>query len=286
MRRHLQRARPIAEAANVNMIAFSTDWSLAGGNTFIMGFLPFDQIERVVGYAVGHSVRTMGILAPNTDYGRAVATGTQTIGRRFGMELPAITTFPPQSHNLADILKSFARYDESAPPDASAPPPYDAVMMAVGGNQAITVANLLSNDNLPPSRVRRIGTGLFDDENLAAESNLDGAWFAAPSPRLRRDFEQRYQQLYSARPPRLSTLAYDATALAAVLAQRGLQSGNAPTFDKAAITNPNGFAGIDGIFRFRPDGTVERGLAVLEFKRGTIQVLEDAPQTFQSYTPY
>jgi ABC-type branched-subunit amino acid transport system substrate-binding protein len=121
----------------------------------------------------------------------------------------------------------------------------------------------------------------MDDTALATEPSLEGTWFAAPSPNLRRDFTQKYMGTYGKPAPRLATLAYDATALAAVLAQRGIQQTGQPSFDHAAITNPNGFTGINGIFRFRSDGTAERGLAVLEFKHGQITVIDKAPRTFQ-----
>ncbi|MFP4464746.1 MAG: penicillin-binding protein activator, partial [Alphaproteobacteria bacterium] len=82
-------------------------------------------------------------------------------------------------------------------------------------------------------------------------------------------------------PPRLSSLAYDATAFSVILAYTGLQQNGSPAYDRQSITNPNGFSGIDGIFRFRPDGIVERGLAVLEYKNGRISVINQAPDTFQ-----
>ncbi|MCD8520566.1 MAG: hypothetical protein LRY57_04695 [Alphaproteobacteria bacterium] len=108
----------------------------------------------------------------------------------------------------------------------------------------------------------------------------------SPSPNLRKEFEQRYRSLHGAAPPRLATLAYDATALAAVLAQTGLQGAGRPAFDAASITNPNGFAGVDGIFRFRQNGLVERGLAILEFRNGQAVVIDEAPRTFEAATAY
>ena len=38
----------------------------------------------------------------------------------------------------------------------------------------------------------------------------------------------------------------------------------AQRFSPEVLTNPSGFAGIDGLFRFRADGTNERGLAVMK----------------------
>jgi hypothetical protein len=153
--------------------------------------------------------------------------------------------------------------------------------MPTGGDTAKIVSNMLTKLDLTPNKVRRLGTGLFDDPSLTQESALEGAWFAAPAPAARAAFENRFLQSYGYSAPRLTTLAYDATALAAILAKRGLSSPTAaPGYDRESLMNPNGFAGIDGIFRFRPDGTAERGLAVLEIKRGSMQVIEDAPKTF------
>lgn len=278
----VRAVKPVIQRAGINMISFSTDWELAGRNTFIMGFLPFDQIERVAQYAAAKNLTQIGIIAPRTPYGQAVISTLNAIAPRYGIHTADILQFAPRSSNLSPELRHFTRYDIRTAPDqtAPAPLPFDAVLMPVGGIQARSIANLLSYYDMPPKKVRRLGTGLFDDPGLASEANLDGAWFAAPSPRLRKSFESRFLSTYGYPAPRLASLAYDATALAAILARRGLQRNGRPAFDKASITNPNGFAGIDGIFRFRPDGTAERGLAILSYKRGKIVVLEEAPQTF------
>lgn len=102
---------------------------------------------------------------------------------------------------------------------------------------------------------------------------------------MRKKFEDKYSQTYGQKPPRLSSMAYDATALAAVLARTGFQQAGRPAFDRAALTNPNGFAGMDGIFRFGTDNLVERGLAVLEIRHRRIVEIDPAPKTFQTARP-
>ncbi len=281
-------AKPVASRANINIIAFSTDWQVAGGNTYLMGFMPFDQIDRVVGYAASKNIRRIGVLAASDNYGRIVSQAYQAATTRYGLPPAMIEYYDPRSGNLSPIIQKFTRHEErKAQAEASAsgayaPLPYDAVFMSAGGDTALSIANLLSYHDMPPGSVRRLGTGLFDDKKLARERGLDGAWFAAPSPGPRETFEHRYTETYSANAPRLASLAYDATALAAVLAQRGLIENGRPAFDRRAISNPNGFSGIDGIFRFRANGTAERGLAILEYQRGQIIVKEDAPKTFQA----
>lgn len=276
----VRAVKPVAASARINILAFSTDWTLAGNNAFIMGFLPFDQIERLTKYVASRHVNNIGVIAPNNNYGRVVMKAYKNLASRHGIQTRKEQTFNPKSRNLGQDIRQFTNYDARSA-DKTLPQPFDAVLMPVGGQQAVTIANLITQYGLPPSRVKRLGTGLMDDTSLRGEPSLNGAWFAAPAPNARKDFEQKYQATYGKSAPRLATLAYDATALSAVLAQRGLQNGGRPQFDRSALMNPNGFYGIDGIFRFRPDGTAERGLAILEFRRGTTVVIDDAPTTFQ-----
>ncbi len=308
-------AAPVANRYDVNMLAFSTDWTLVGKNTYIMGFLPFAQVNRIVSYAAGQGLNRIGVVVPDTPYGRAVLDSYKMASRQWPLETVETLKFLPFDQNLDEELRAFSRYDarkkaddlrmenvanhaESEDVSSMLDPafmPYDAVLMAVGGNQARTIAGSLSYYDLPPRYVRRLGTGLMDDPSLALESALDGTFFAAPSPRLHKDFEQRYAGVYGEVPPRLASLAYDATSLAVLLArttetsrsERTEQAGffaryaASSPFSDRALTSPNGFAGIDGIFRFRPDGLIERGLAVLGYQGGRIVEIDPAPKTFQ-----
>ncbi len=323
----VRAAKPITERARIQMLSFSTDWSLAGGNTFIMGFLPFDQVERIVSYYSAHNnLGRIGVIAPQSPYGNTVTQLYRRLEDRYGLETVSIEQYAPQTPNLAPLVRNFTDFDkrtaaaeeiahatmlenmnakaikkaqskgislndieladidedEIAKAKLELGAPFDAVLMPVGGQAAITISNLMSQYDLPPRMTKRLGTGLFDDLSLASEVSMRGAWFAAPSPRSRQNFESRYKSIYGKAPPRLSSLAYDATALTAVLAQRGLQSHGTPSFDRTSITNPNGFSGIDGIFRFHENGIAERGLAILEYQRGKIVEIDPAPKTFQN----
>lgn len=271
-------AQSVAARRNVNLVTFSTDWTLAGNNTFVMGFLPFAQVQRVTRYAAANGIRRIGVLAPQDKYGNAVKKSFEQNAYQNAITITKSMQFDPNDRNLSPKLQPFA-VDTSGVQGSA---PYEAVFMPIGGTQAGVIGSALSYYGLPPSKVRRLGTGLLDDTKLASEANLQGAWFAAPSPQARRPFEERYASTYGTKPPRLATLAYDATALSAVLAANGFQTTGRPDFTRQALMNPNGFAGIDGIFRFRNNGLVERGLAVLEYRNGRIIEVNPAPQTFQN----
>jgi ABC-type branched-subunit amino acid transport system substrate-binding protein len=296
-----------AQARAVNVIAFSNDMSVAGANVFVMGLAPGPQIERVVGYAAAQGLQRFALLAPNNSYGHAVITATQGAVSGYGAELTRLSAFDPAAPDPSPQVRALGDYDERKKAleeqraeletrgdetslaqleelenlDTIGSPEFEAVLLPLGGQSLMTIAPLLAFYDIDPEEVQFMGTALWDDPRLGSEVTLRGGWYAAPSPALWKEFSGRYKAVYGDVPPRLAALAYDATALAAVLARSGTQVGANPDFGSAAITQASGFAGIDGIFRFRPTGEIERGLAVLEMGQKGITVLDPAPVSFE-----
>ncbi len=277
----VRAAQRLTNSANVPMIAFSTDWTLANRRTFLIGFLPFDQVERVTSYAVSQGLSRHGVLSPSNTYGDGVISAYRTVAPKLGVQNSRIERFDPKGKDLAVKMEIFSDYNARKASNNAYGAPFDAVLLPVGGAQARQVGSFLNHYDLPPRDVRRLGTGLMDDSSLANDSTLSGTWFAAPSMHLRSKFERRYRNVYGNTPPRIASLAYDATALATILAQMGLKDRGRPAYSYSDFTNPNGFSGVDGIFRFRPDGISERGLAVLEFQKGRIVEIDPAPKSFK-----
>ena len=179
-------------------------------------------------------------------------------------------------------------YDEgsrlSAPPPSGWPTPPRAsgklaILVPVAPPRLTTRAGLARRPPAStPSSVQLIGTGVWDMPGIGSEAMLRGAWYAAPDPARRADFERKYVATYGRPPHRLATLAYDAVSLAGQLAR--LKPGG--DFSAEAITNPNGWSGVDGVFRFLPDGRTERALAVIEIQGDRGVVVSPAPTTFAS----
>jgi ABC-type branched-subunit amino acid transport system substrate-binding protein len=263
----VKAAKPVLAAANIPAVAFSTDWTLADGNTYVFGFLPFQQVNRVVSYAQSRNVNRLAVIAPNTEYANLVVSFLQRDGIR-----PVDTLrYAPGQADISQQVGAFAGRNKTADGGRT----FDALLLPLGGESLRSLTALLDQHGLRQGRL--LGTGLWDDPGALSDPLLTGGWFAAPDPRARHDFERRYQQTYGGQPLRLATLAYDATALAAVLA-RSDDSGE--PYSRSRMTAGRGFAGIDGVFRFRSDGLAERGLAVLEIGGGAARVIDPAPTAF------
>jgi len=296
-------AGAIARAANVPVVAFSSDRSVAGGGTYTMGFLPSAEISRIVAYARAKGVRRFAALAPDNIYGETVVSALEAAVAANAATISRVQYYDPHATDFSPAVRALANYDarrhallaqrkelEGNEDEVSRRAlkrleklqtigdlPFDALLLADGGKRLQAIAALLPFYDIDPAKVRMLGTGQWDIPGLGAEPALVGGWFAAPSPAARMDFETAYKEAYGRAPPRLATLAYDATALAMVLAQ----ADKGANFSAAAITVPSGFWGRDGIFRFLPSGLAERGLAVMKVGRRGPEIISRAQETFQ-----
>jgi branched-chain amino acid transport system substrate-binding protein len=291
----VEAVKPIAHDAHLNIIAFSTVTDLAGGNAFLMGFLPRQEVVREVLYARQRAIARFAVLAPDTAYGHLMADSLRDAASATGGTVAKIVFYDPRTGDASAAVQRLLpgsaappndnplRPNEAIPaaPDQAIPatpavPSFDALLLPEGGSQLRNIARALSTTGLDTKATRLLGSGLWDVSDIGNEPALDGGWFAASPPEARRDFEQRYRATYGSEPPRLASLGYDAAALAAVLA-RGERG---PPFSREAILDTNGFSGVDGLFRFTPDGLVQRSLAVLEVEPQGNIVVSPAPRSF------
>ncbi len=256
---------PIARDRGIPVLAFSTERGVAGNGVYLLSFLPQSEVKRVVSYAVSQGHHNLAAMVPQTPYGDVISGAFTDAVKSAGATSVDIEHFAP---NSATVM---------APAAAVAKSNADAIMIAQGGSVLRAIAPSLAFNGLDPAKVKLLGTGLWDDAGLVKEQTLNGGWFAAPEPNADDAFNDKYRAVYGATPPQLASLAYDAVSLVALL------STGTPyhRFTKAALMDPNGFAGVNGIFRFNADGTSERGLAVLEVQPDGFHVVSPAPKTFQ-----
>jgi len=256
----------LARARNIPVIAFSTDANVASNGVYLLSFLPETDVERIVQYAAANGKRTFAALIPDNPYGTVVeAAFKQAIARR-NCQLVALERYPHDKAAMAAPVRNVAQASARA----------EALFIPDGGDAVPDVAQMLVADGVNTKRIQLLGTGLWDDPRISANPSLDGGWYAAPDGAGYRGFAERYRARYKQEPVRTATLAYDAVALVAALVKtQGPQRFSAPV-----LTNPSGFTGIDGLFRFRQDGTNERGLAVLRVTASGSQMISPPPRSF------
>jgi branched-chain amino acid transport system substrate-binding protein len=263
-------AAQLTRPRGVPIVAFSTDTSVAASGVYLLSFLPESDVDRIVDYAMTNGKHSFAALLPDNAYGNVVdGEFRQVVGRRGG-RVVALEHYGNDKADLQDPAKQIAAAGREA----------DAIFLPEGADTLPSVVQTLAANGVDPHRIQLLGTGVWDDSRLSNEAVLQGAWFAAPDSAGYRNFSARYRRRFGQDPVRTATLAYDAVSLVAAL----VKTQGAQRFSAEVLTNPSGFSGIDGIFRFRPDGTNQRGLAVLRITPSGPQVISPAPRAFASGT--
>jgi ABC-type branched-subunit amino acid transport system substrate-binding protein len=256
-------AAQLAQTRNVSIIAFSTDSSVARRGVYLLSFLPESDVNRIIEYAASTGKRSFAAMVPENAYGNVVeAAFKQAVGRRGGR----IVAFEKYGPDRSAAARNVAQSLRTA----------DALFIADDGDAVVSVAAALTAAGANLKNVQLLGTGLWDNPRVFASAALQGGLYAAPDPSGFRSFAGRYRAKFGGDPVRTATLAYDAVALVAALAR----TQGAQRFSPETLTNPSGFAGIDGLFRFRADGTNERGLAVMRVASGGGQPVAGSPKSF------
>lgn len=260
---------PVARAAGAPLIAFSSDVQSAGEGVYLLSFPPEIEIARVANYAISRGHTRFGLIAPANEYGQRVSAALSRQLAAHG----GVLVHEERYEQRPDAMLAPARRLASAGNSAG----FDAVLMPEQGTLLRALAPLLPYYNVNINRVKVLGISVWNNARLTREPALRGAWFAAPDPDITGAFKQRYRAAFGETPPRLASLAYDATLLAARL---GEGQRRRDRFDLNLIESRSGYFGADGLFRLNPDGRIERGLAILEIQPGGIRVIESAPRSF------
>jgi len=259
---------PLVSQGGANVVSFSNDEQAAQRGVWIMGIAAPPQVRRVVDYAADQGIKRFAVFAPQTSYGQQMARTLESQAPVRGGTVAAVEFYDP---NSADLGTAARRLAAAIKGDGKL-----AVLVPVAPPRLSAALSALSAAGIDSKSAQFIGTGVWDVPNIGADAAARGAWYAAPDPARRADFERRFLATYGRPPNRLATLAYDAVALAGNLAR--LKPGG--DFSAEAITNPSGWSGVDGIFRFLPDGRSERALAVIEVQGNRGTVVSPAPTTF------
>jgi branched-chain amino acid transport system substrate-binding protein len=257
----VRSASAAMKSAGRPMIAFSTDVTVAAPGVYLLSFLIEGYVDRILQYAVASGKKSFAILAPQNEYGNVAAQRFQDMAGTLNAQV--VVTARYSAGQMATAAQQVAAVQGQI----------EALFIPEQADAMPAVANALGSANV---KTKFLGTGVWNDARVLKLPQMQGAWFSAPDNSGFDAFAQRYRAKFNSDPARLATLAYDAVTLAAALARNG----GADPFNQAALTNISGFNGADGVFRFRADGTNERGLAVMEIADGAAKVISPAPRSF------
>ncbi len=266
---------PIAAQSGLSVLSFSNNSSVAGNNLFLLG-TTFDSVaDRVVGHAVGNGQSSIAVIHSSDVAGTAgLNAATKAIGR-YGANFAGGYAYELSPQGISTSAPTIARQVNAA--GASA-----VVLTDDPGAGLVFLTPILASAGLNSKSTKFLGLTKWNVPAEAATTpSMQGGVFAAPDPRVYSQFETRYTSTYGSAPHNLAGLAYDGVAAIGAMV-KSAQAAGGGALTRAQITDPNGFAGVNGVFRFRSDGGNDRGLALLQLRGGEAVVIESAPRSFST----
>ncbi len=261
---------PAVAARGIPVLSFSNTTTVAGGNVFLLGMTFDNTARRLLGWAQAAGRRRIMIVAERNARGAVATAAIRRGAAAAGVEIVAAETY---EFSQAGVVNALPALVETARASGA-----EALFFTDDTAGALPIVTQLLVDNrIGPPTFQFIGLTRWDIPPASLQlRGLQDGWFAVPDPALAREFEARYFAAYGSAPHPIAGLAYDGIAAIAAL----LAGGRPDPFSRAALTQPAGFAGVYGIFRFLPDGTSERGLAVATIRDRSVVILDPAPRSF------
>lgn len=268
---HAESANAAAVAVasrNVNVLTFSNNATIAGGNLFVLGQTFQNTANRLAGYAVGEGTSRVVAVYSDNLAGRLGRSAIEQGLRRNGATLAGSVAYEFSQEGVLDAVPVIRDTVETNSADA-------IFLTATTAGALPLFSQMLPENGLGPDRLQYIGLGRWDTPPQTLElSGVQGGWFVLPDPNRSARFESRFQSAHGAPPHPLAGLAYDGIAAVGALVTSGQDLG------RGSLTQTAGFKGVNGVFRLRPDGTNERGLAVATITDNQVRILSPAPQSF------
>ena len=268
---HAASANAVATATaerNINVLAFSNNPTIAGGNLFILGQTFRTIADRLTRYAVRNGKRQILVVHSDNLAGRL---GRDAIAAAVRAEGASLSGSVPYEFSQDGVVNAVPEIRRTAETSAA-----DTIFLTANSAGALPLfSQMLPEAGLGPDRFQYIGLARWDTPPQTRDlPGVQGGWFALPDPARAERFASRFKAAQGTVPHPIAGLAYDGIAAVGALAKegRGLTRGD--------LTQPAGFQGVGGVFRLLPDGTNQRGLAVATITDGRVEVLSPAPQGF------
>ncbi|MCU0826536.1 MAG: penicillin-binding protein activator [Tabrizicola sp.] len=257
-------------SSGVNVLAFSNNTAIAGGNVFVLGQTFENTARRLAGYAVRNGKGKVLVVHDRNVAGEVGKTAIERGVSAAGGSIVGVTSYEFSQNGIVQAAKGIVATAQSSGATA-------VFLTADTAGALPLLTQLLVDNGLNRSSTQMIGLTRWDiPPATLALPGVQGGWFAMPDPGLQAQFQSRYQAAYGSTPVAVAGLAYDGIAAIGALAR----TSNGAPITRDALTQTAGFAGVSGIFRLLPNGTNERGLAVAQIRGNQVVVIDSAPRSF------
>ncbi|QPM88868.1 penicillin-binding protein activator [Pseudooceanicola algae] len=263
----------VAKSHGINVLAFSNNSDIAGGNVFILGPTFRNTANRLTQYATRQGRQRIVTVYGNTAEGQAGAAAISNAAAQAGATITASVPYEFSQQGVIDALPAIS--------GAAGAGRADAVFLTANAAGALPIlTQLMPEQGLDPASLQYIGLTRWDVPAQTLDlPGVQGGWFAMPDPNVAAQFQSRYQAAYGNAPHPIGQLGFDGIAAIGAL----ISSGRSDALGASSLTQGAGFQGAGGIFRLLADGSNERGLAIATVQNHQVVVIDPAPSSFGGF---
>lgn len=262
---NVSAASGVTLPANVPVLAFSTDTTVARRGVYLFSYTPQSDTERVIRYAASLGRRSMVAFLPQNAEGNLREQILGRVARQNGIAV-SIMRYDRTPEGIGTVIAAALSGAQQA----------DSVYIPEGGPVPGLITSGLKDAGIDMSSKQVLGSGGWEKVNFN-DPNLQGAIFPGRDLTRFNEFAARYQQQFGVAPGVQAALAYDSITLASELVRI---NGDRDPFSRRNFESRRGYVGTNGAFRIRSDGTTQRGLAIYRIQGGARQVIEPAVSDF------
>ncbi|WP_417719450.1 penicillin-binding protein activator [Salipiger sp.] len=264
-------ASKVVADEGINVMSFSNNTSLAGGNLFILGPTFLNTADRLMSYGKRNGIDSVAILHSQDVPGEFGKSAIQLAASKNGVRVAAVQGYPLSIDGVSGVARNMSQVVNGSGAKS-------VFITSDATNAAMPlILQLMPEGGVSPASTQYIGLTRWDvAPQLFSYPGADGAWFTMPNQSMQQAFASRYRAAYGAEPHPLAGLAFDGIAAIGALVKQGRRD----ALTGGALTQGSGFQGTGGVFRLKSDGTNERGLAIATVRNNQVVILDPAPSSF------
>lgn len=254
----------------INVLSFSNNTAIAGGNVFVLGSTFDNTAARLLSYSRSQGKGDVAVLYTDNVPGQVARNAITAAATRAGVTVVGAEAYALNTESLTSALgRVKGLVDSGAAQSVFLTDDWDGGLSVV--------LQLAPETGINPASTQYIGLTRWDVRSDGFRlPGIQGSYFAMPDTGMSRNFEARYAQAYGSQPHNLGGLAFDGIAAVGAL----IKAGRKDALTTRALTQNAGFQGTGGVFRLLADGTNERALAVATIRNNQLVILDPAPRSF------
>ena len=275
LRENLIKIKPVINKFNIPVFSFTNDSSLSEKGIWVSGFSPFDQINKIIDYAIKCKKEKIGFISIDDDYGHRIydlISDSELIGLIKDKIFINNQTFK-NKENLRNSLSNFLNYNENNNKDLLSNDEYDFIILIGNRNFILSLAPILTYYDVDLVKTDLFATSVLNDKTLLNEHSLINAKFPFISEININEFNKLWNLVwFETESDHLTRLAYYISKISIWVASQDIN------FENQIKKGKNKFSILGNKFIFNINGNVLRPINIYRIgKDGSTKMINSCP---------